>query len=173
MDIAAGEAEVKANPDSIVEERKDGATQSVAQIQLLLTLLSKLGMALITLAAKSHSVKPAKAKRRETADGPTLGGTSIEARGPNVVTLHARKRQVSNWLASNTSAEDGKEIQGGAILKEYRRATNRDIESAELRAILERLLPAGSVIGRNSGYVVTGRKLKTAAERNGGRRAAI
>jgi hypothetical protein len=169
VDLAAAETEAKVNPDSIVEDRKEGATQALAAVQLLLTLLSKLGMVILADAAKSPAVKPQKAKRRETGEGPTLGGTPLPA---NVTLLVPRKRDMRKWLESATVAEAGAEIQLGALRKEYRR-TGAELGADDLRASLQAVLPAGTVIPRNSGYVIAGRRLKTADERQTKRRAVI
>jgi hypothetical protein len=164
-DLAAAEAEARTSPDSIVEEPKAGATQALAAVQLLLTLLSKIGMVILADAAASPAVKPRKAGRRDAGEGPTLGGTPLPA---NVERLVPRKRDVKRWLETATVIEGGAEIQLGALRKEYRRTVG-EIETADLIAVL----PSGTVVKRNSGYAVIGRRLKIAGERRNARRTAI
>lgn len=152
---------------------------TAADVELYQPLVLPLGLQLggFLMLALGLSPKPAGAqvvrravKRRDAGEGPTLGGTPLPG---NVTRLTPRKRDVRAWLESATVAEAGAEVQAGTLRKEFRRATGGDIAAADLRAILQAILPAGAVIGRNSGYVVAGRRLKTAAERREPRRAAI
>ncbi len=104
--------------------------------------------------------KPGKAKKPVPAGKPT-GGTQAPLPA-NVVPLDAHRHSVKAWLDGATVA--GGMLRGGEALKAYKRFAGRmakDVTGAELRSIMEALLP-GAVEPRNSGFVVRGLQLRTA-----------
>ncbi len=105
--------------------------------------------------------KPVKAKKPAPAAKPT-GGTQAPLPA-NVVLLDAHRHSVKAWLDGATVA--GGELRGGEALKKYKAFAGRmaaNMTAQELRSIMEALLP-GAVEPRNSGYVLRGIQLRTAA----------
>ena len=81
----------------------------------------------------------------------------------NVVLLDAHRHSVKAWLDGSTVA--GGMLRGGEALKAYKRFAGRmaaSMTAQDLRSIMEALLP-GAVEPRNSGYIVRGLQLRTAA----------
>ena len=105
--------------------------------------------------------KPGKDRKAPPAGKPA-GGTQAPLPA-NVVSLDAHRHSVKAWLDGATVA--GGELRGGEALKAYKRWAGqmaKGMTGPELRTIMEALLP-GAVEPRNSGYVVRGLQLRTAA----------
>ncbi len=105
--------------------------------------------------------KPGKDRKAPPTHKPA-GGTQAPLPA-NVVSLDAHRHSVKAWLDGATVA--GGELRGGEALKAYKRWAGqmaKGMTGPELRTIMEALLP-GAVEPRNSGYVVRGLQLRTAA----------
>jgi hypothetical protein len=160
--LAKAEAAL-AGGDVIVPDHDGKMDILLALVTLGMTFFAKIGASAIAYALSSG--KPAKAKPRK-ADGGNNGGGIRES--GNVVNMH-------RWTAQkmlDDATEAGSGIRGSAFHKAYVRTAKLSIAPGELRAVLEAILPAGSISDRNSGWVIKGLRLKTATERKQERKAA-
>jgi hypothetical protein len=150
--------------DVIVPEHDGKMDILLAIVTLGMTFFAKIGASAIAYALSSG--KPAKAKAKKTVDGGNNGG-GIRENG-NVVSMN-------RWAAQkmlDDATEAGSGIRGSAFHKAYVRTAKFNVTPSELRAVLEAILPAGSISDRNSGWTIKGLRLKTATERKQERKAA-
>lgn len=161
--LAKAEA-VIAKGDVVVPEHDGKMDVLLAIVTLGMTFFAKIGAGAIAYALASG--RQGKPKARKTAGDDGTGGGVRE--GGNVVSMH-------RWAAERMLAEateDGNGIRGSAFHKAYVRTAKLSITPADLRAVLETILPEGSIADRNSGWVIKGLRLKTATERKSQKRAA-
>ena len=146
---------IVAKGDVVVPEHDGKMDVLLAIVTLGMTFFAKIGAGAIAYALASG--KQGKPKARKTAGGDDNGGGVRES---NVINMH-------RWTAERMLAEateDGNGIRGSAFHKAYVRTAKLEITPDAMRAVLEAILPEGSIADRNSGWVIKGLRLKTATE---------
>lgn len=148
-------------------ERKESEILTALSILLtqLVALLSGEAFAMTGGALKARRVAREAAvaprPRKAPATANPMGGERLPS-AANVIPLNLRRHGVEAWL--RTATKRGGELKGGEAFKAYQRWPEADktMTAPELRAILASIY-GEALAPKNSGYVVRGISLRTAA----------
>ena len=165
-EAALAEAETMAKSGKTAE-RKESEVLTLLSIILtqLVALMSGEAFAMTggALKARKAAREAAAAPKPRKAPAPVNPtGSQSQAPAANVIPLNLRRHGVDAWL--RTAVKRGGELKGGEAFKAYQRWPEADkaMTAKELRAILAAIY-GEALAAKNSGYVVRGISLRTAA----------